>query len=322
MNILDQPDKDTLVFEMINVDVSFANAVRRILLANIPTVAIEKIFLFNNTSIIHDEVLSHRIGLIPLDIDARLFDNLESGDDETDRNTVVFNLNVACETPSGNKNNGRSKSRSKGKKAAVDAEDAGETSKAGLLVNKGEPYTMNIYSRHLQWVPQGDQERFLADRPPRPLHDDILIAQLRPGQAIELQAHAIRGIDHAKYSPVATASYRLLPQIELLEDIPAGPDADDLMNLYEPGVFTLNDQGVVVVKNVYACTMSRNFMRNPTLKRAIRMTRVPNHFIFSVESVGAYPPGVLVSQALGILQQKCHRLLDLVDGTDHVVQDA
>jgi DNA-directed RNA polymerase alpha subunit len=34
--------------------------------------AIEKIFMVDNTSVIADEVLSHRLGLIPLDADPRL----------------------------------------------------------------------------------------------------------------------------------------------------------------------------------------------------------------------------------------------------------
>lgn len=46
-----------------------------------------------------------------------------------------------------------------------------------------------------------------------PVHDDIVLAKLRPGQRIEFEAHCRRGVgkDHTKYSPVATASYRLLP---------------------------------------------------------------------------------------------------------------
>ena len=34
-------------------------------------------------------------------------------------------------------------------------------------------------------------------------------------QAIELEAHAVKGLgrEHAKWSPVATASYRMLPQV-------------------------------------------------------------------------------------------------------------
>jgi DNA-directed RNA polymerase I and III subunit RPAC1 len=52
-------------------------------------------------------------------------------------------------------------------------------------------------------------------------------------------------------------------------------------------------------------------MRNPTLARAVKMTRIPSHFIFSVESVGMQKPGVLIAEALRVLQQKCLSLVDL-----------
>ena len=38
-----------------------------------PTIAFDKILMYNNTSIIQDEVLAHRLGLIPLKADASLF---------------------------------------------------------------------------------------------------------------------------------------------------------------------------------------------------------------------------------------------------------
>jgi DNA-directed RNA polymerase I and III subunit RPAC1 len=40
--------------------------------------AIEKVLMVDNTSVIADEVLSHRLGLIPLDADPRLFDYISS----------------------------------------------------------------------------------------------------------------------------------------------------------------------------------------------------------------------------------------------------
>ena len=49
-------EEDSLVFEMIGCDVSFANALRRILIAEVPTVALETVYMWNNTSLIHDEV--------------------------------------------------------------------------------------------------------------------------------------------------------------------------------------------------------------------------------------------------------------------------
>lgn len=40
----------------------------------VPTMAIEKVFIYNNTSIVQDEVLAHRLGLIPIKADPRLFE--------------------------------------------------------------------------------------------------------------------------------------------------------------------------------------------------------------------------------------------------------
>ncbi len=60
-------------FDLIGVDASLANSFRRILLAEIPTMAIEKVYVYNNTSVIQDEVLAHRLGLIPLKANPNLF---------------------------------------------------------------------------------------------------------------------------------------------------------------------------------------------------------------------------------------------------------
>lgn len=41
--------------------------------------AIEKVFIYNNTSIVQDEVLAHRLGLIPIKADPRLFEFKNAG---------------------------------------------------------------------------------------------------------------------------------------------------------------------------------------------------------------------------------------------------
>jgi len=41
--------------------------------------AIEKVFVYNNTSLLQDEVLAHRLGLIPLKADPRLFEYRQPG---------------------------------------------------------------------------------------------------------------------------------------------------------------------------------------------------------------------------------------------------
>lgn len=58
---------------MIGIDAPIANAFRRILIAEVPTMCIESVYITNNTSIIPDEVLAHRLGLVPIKADPRDF---------------------------------------------------------------------------------------------------------------------------------------------------------------------------------------------------------------------------------------------------------
>lgn len=71
--------------------------------------------------------------------------------------------------------------------------------------------------------------------------DDILVAKLRPGQCIDLEAHATKGTggEHAKWSPVATAWYRLQPEVVLTKQV-KGKDAEQLAETC-PGLFTLQE---------------------------------------------------------------------------------
>ena len=55
--------------------------------------AFEKIGVYNNTSIIPDEVLAHRLGLIPLRADPRQF----SWRDTSKRNSGTFIAGIAAE---------------------------------------------------------------------------------------------------------------------------------------------------------------------------------------------------------------------------------
>jgi len=52
--------------------VPIANSLRRVMVAEVPTMAIEDVFVIENSSPMEDEVLAHRLGLIPLktDLDA------------------------------------------------------------------------------------------------------------------------------------------------------------------------------------------------------------------------------------------------------------
>lgn len=57
---------ESLEFELRHVDNSFANALRRVLLAEVPTLAVDSVTISQNTSVLPDEMVAHRLGLLPM----------------------------------------------------------------------------------------------------------------------------------------------------------------------------------------------------------------------------------------------------------------
>eukprot|EP00038_Savillea_parva_P027724 m.61121 g.61121 ORF g.61121 m.61121 type:complete len:373 (+) comp8003_c2_seq1:770-1888(+) len=295
---------DMIEFDMVGVDAAVANTLRRILIAEVPTMAIETCFISNNTSIIQDEVLAHRLGLVPIQADPRKFEFSKGKDDRDETNYIVFRLKVKCE---------------KRKDAPPDAMAPEE-----LYVNH------RVLSGDLIWMPQGNQLEEFGENGIRPVHDDILLAVLRPGQEIDLEVHCIKGIgkEHAKWSPVCTASYRLLPEIILLKEF-ENEEADRLAACFSEGVIKVEHgkggRRVARVANARACTMSREVYRHPDLAPHVRLQRVRDHFIFSVESTGALKAAELVSEAMACMIDKAELVLDtltrLEAGADDVSGD-
>lgn len=301
-------------FSLISVDTSVANAFRRILLAEIPTLAIEEVYITQNTSIIQDEVLAHRLGLVPLcgNHDGLRWmkwyqkpteDNEGSGT-PSDYNTIQLSLDIACKWQDG------------GLQRAV----AGETDPDKLYINH------NVYAKDITWRPIGQQSQKFEGGPIRPTNPDILLCKMRPGQEIKLSMHAYKGIgqDHAKYSPVATASYRLMPTIDIIRPI-IGADAKKFARCFPRGVIRLDTvtsddvqkykelegkegESKAVVDNPMNDTVSRECLRHPEFKDKVKLGRIRDHFIFRIESTGQWESDELFLESIKLLRVKCQRV--------------
>jgi len=72
IQILEKNDASTRLLIQ-GVDVPFANALRRIMLSEVPSMAVDDVVIIENSSVLHDEILAHRIGLIPLKTDLKSY---------------------------------------------------------------------------------------------------------------------------------------------------------------------------------------------------------------------------------------------------------
>lgn len=218
--VVSDPKENFLSIQLSNCDVSIANALRRLMLSYVPSVAIDDVYVLNNTGVMQDEMLAHRLGLIPIYhpgiAEFKNYDKTKDGAESVKNsdNTLVFRLNVKCEV-------------------------------SDLRIGRHDCLYKPITSADLKWIPQGEaQEQLPPELRPRCTLDDIVITQLGLNQSMEIEAHAIKGIGalHAKWSPVATATYRMFPEIRFKNPKKGvtGELAKSLVRLH-PDIFELKE---------------------------------------------------------------------------------
>jgi len=270
INITSMSD-EVVTFDMKGADPPIANAFRRILLGEVPTVAISRVTVYQNTGVIHDENLAHRLGLVPLVFEPNKLKWKPSDAEFNEGNSIMFTLHAEC---------------------------TGDA--------------LSVYSKDLIWKPWSDNqyERF-KDDPPRPVVGDILLARLRSGQEIELECFCEVGIgrEHAKWSPVSTAFYRLLPDIKLTRPI-EGSDAERLKQTCPVGVFDIEDSPnggtLATVKYPRKCTTCRECIESfPGEEMGLYLGKAKRHYLFTIESSGCIPAPQLFRRAVEVLRDKC-----------------
>ena len=75
IRLLNKDKKNAKVsFLLKGVMPSFANSLRRSIIAEVPTMAIEDVEFRKNSSVLYDEIVAHRLGLLPLKTDLETYD--------------------------------------------------------------------------------------------------------------------------------------------------------------------------------------------------------------------------------------------------------
>lgn len=280
--------RDRVCFTLRHADASIANALRRIMIAEVPTLAIELVTMIENTSVLHDEFIAHRLGLLPIDstrIREYKYKEECSCADRCRNCSVEFQLDVICREQEG---------------ATITHLDL-----TGTDPTPGSPMP----------VPRAEDLASGAGAAP------ITIAKLRRNQRLKCHLVATKGIGklHAKWIPTATAVFQYEPEIvineKLLETVP--PDIQqEIARACPRNVFACEGDAftppTLTVARRMACIFCDECVaaaKQRGYPDLLRVTHKPDVFRFVVESTGALPPDQIVELAFEVLDKKLKDLL-------------
>jgi DNA-directed RNA polymerase subunit D len=189
VEVLDADERE-LEARIEGASVGFMNALRRTLMMEVPTLAIEDVTIYDNKSALFDEVVAHRLGMLPIPTDP----NLSSGWD-----------------PDAEPDEGEDE-------AEAEAEQAPADDSRQVLYTLTYEGPGTVRARDLQPA-SGDEALEVAD-------PEVPIVKLGQDQRLMLEATATlgRGRDHAKWQPVVAAGYRRLPTVEVTGPLGLGTD--------------------------------------------------------------------------------------------------
>ena len=61
-----EKSNDRIVIRFSNIPRQYVNSLRRLAISEVSTLAIDDVVILENSSVMHDEAVAHRLGLIPL----------------------------------------------------------------------------------------------------------------------------------------------------------------------------------------------------------------------------------------------------------------
>lgn len=301
-------------FVLSETDTSMANALRRIMIAEVPTLAIDLVELHENTTVLNDEYIAHRLGLIPIKYTPP--DSMGGGDcngaflphrecvcyERCPRCSIEFELDVNFD-------------------AVVKERQVPEHERC-------LPFTItsaDLRSNNDLVQPA----HFLSPEEEGASHDQgISIVKIGPGQHLKLKAIARMGIskEHAKWSPVAVATYRFYPIININEEACSTltqEQKQQLVDVCPDRILEIDPVSGKIIVSEHAWetatfTEDLKIAQNAMKKRPedddfITVEHSTDRFIFSVEGTGAMDAEEIVMSSLRVLKDRLHYLGNMIE---------
>jgi DNA-directed RNA polymerase II subunit RPB3 len=303
-------------FILSETDTSVANTLRRIMIAEVPTIAIDLVEFSENTTVLNDEYIAHRLGLLPIKYQAP--DSLRAGDchgaflphrecvcyERCPRCSVEFELDANFDAIL------------KERHSATDPDDL--------------PFTITVTSDDLKSNnPHVSPAHFLNPEEEGASHDaGISIVKIGPGQHLKLKAIARMGIskEHAKWCPVAVATYRFMPIITVNEDACANLTQDQkqqLVDVCPDRILELDPVSGKILVSEYAwetatytedlSVLQATMKKRPEDEDFVKVEHSQDKFIFSVEGTGAMDAEEILMSSLRVLKERLNYLATMVE---------
>jgi DNA-directed RNA polymerase alpha subunit len=208
---------EKLVLLLEDVSPALANSIRRAVIAEVPTLAIDEVIVAENTSVLWDEMIAHRLALIPLKMDDKTYDALLDCYERGEDCSVIFSLDEEAVE--------RTRTVLSGRLRFEGVEGVAAPAEAFNV----EPVSKNIPILKLA---KGQRISLTA------------IARMGVGR------------EHAKWQPVSAVGYKYKPVIRVLKNPESEEVAAKIVETCPRKVFGYKDGSLVVV-NPLSCSLCR-----------------------------------------------------------------
>lgn len=288
--------KNGILYVLSKVKLYLANALRRVMIAEVPTLAFDFVEIQENTSVLHDEFIAHRLGLIPL-VSDKATEFRYSRDCDCDnfcgKCAVKFKLDITNQDP---------------------IEALPVTSINITNETDDDDYTIRELCQSVIPV---DLREYHSEKNDEE-HDPITLVKLGAGQQLKFTALAKKGIskEHAKFQPVSAIGFQPDPIITIDEEEALNlthKQKEDFVNSCPTKVYKIDQQtGQLIIDNPRRCVYCNDCVMIANeqfeMRNLVSVRESTNKFIITVESTGALDPAKVVTTAIDVIIEKLKRV--------------